>query len=226
MKRIYLSTLLFCIVATHKVNAQNRDSLKRQKSNHFELAIGYGNWSLVQLIEGVYNGEDGFDSRPIKNRTGPISITGKYVFGQWMAAGIAIAYENDKGDMKRFVNSSSNGALTSTQGAFKRNTFTIVPEFYFRYPHTETKYASAYGYAGVGVTLLNELDIYSLDYYNSNYYNGVNSLGNRREIVNNKYEVTLQICLLGLSFGGKVRGFAELGFGYKGIINGGLLVKI
>ena len=102
----------------------------------------------------------------------------------------------------------------------------MAPEGLFHYTHNNNPVIAAYGYLGIGYSILNELDTYSPAYYNQFYNNGVNSLGNNRELLDNHSEITIQICPIGISFGGKLRGFAELGFGYKGIFNGGLSLKL
>ena len=223
---LFIASLWLSPALAQSTNFQN-DSLTRRTHNFkHEVRVGYGTPSLVTLAEGVHGGEDGYSSRPVTNYSGTVSFAYRYILSRRYSIGFAIAYENENGNMQVFVNSSNNGAITANSGIFKRNVFTIAPEIMIHYPREKNSIISAYGYLGIGISYLNELDTYSPAYYITHYNNGVNSLGNSREILYNHTEISLQICPIGISVGGRIRGFVELGFGYKGIINSGLAVKL
>jgi hypothetical protein len=109
-------------------------------------------------------------------------------------------------------------------GSFKRNVFTIAPEIMVEYTKKSAP-ITIYGYAGYGYSYINEVDRYSLEYYNSYYRDGVNSLGDKIEVAQNRHQYNFHVCPIGANFGKRIKYFAELGYGYKGILNIGVTLK-
>jgi hypothetical protein len=205
-------------------DASIHDTTSKQATvRKHELRAGYGVSSFISIVEGVHAGEDGYDSRPLTKYAGTYSFDYRYQVNNRFSIGIGAAYERER----VFVNSSSNGAITENSGTYKRQVLTVAPELIVQYPMEDERKVSVYGYLGIGVSFLNELDTYSQAYYGTGHYiNGVNQLGNSREFANDKTEVAFQLCPIGLSAGGRIFGYAELGFGYKGIFNCGVGIKL
>jgi hypothetical protein len=201
------------------------DSVKKEHRRfRHEIRLGIGGASLLTLTEGVHAGEDGYDSRTVTKYSGTVSLTYRYKLFKWMSVGLAAAYEQENGDMKDFV---SQPAVTKYTGTYRRQALTLAPEFQYNLPNKKERRLSAYGYLGIGVCFMNELDTYSPEYYSlSRYYNGVNQLGNNREFLNDRTKASFQFCPIGIVLSGNLGGYAEVGFGYKGIFNCGLILKL
>ena len=217
-------TLGLCVIA-HTVSAQQTDSSHTWKQSRMELSVGYGHATFATLVEGVNAGQDGYSARPVSQYSGTFSLNFRYRISRGTYIGVGIAYENESGTMQELVGTSDNGGITAPTGTFKRRVYSIAPEFAWLYSHECAKVVQTYGYVGVGYSYLNEINTYSPTYYNLNYNNGINNLGYSREISNDHKEITAQFCAVGISIGDTICGFGEIGFGYKGIINGGVAVK-
>ncbi|MGI6049105.1 MAG: hypothetical protein ACOYEG_14045, partial [Petrimonas sp.] len=89
--------------------------------------------------------------------------------------------------------------------AFGYNAFTVAPEGKFKYLNPKNKF-NMYAVLGLGITFFS---------YNNYERNETDVLRH----------INLQFTPLGFEYGGNVKGFLELGFGYKGIISGGIAFK-
>jgi len=219
MRNCLLTLLLFYLGAYPggRLIAQVRNNFF-----HEEVTIGVGDWSSVQLLEGVHAGEDGYSEYPISQRLGPFSISFRHYFAQWIAFGLAAVYEHENGDWSRGGWSYYG---PTTIGKYKRQVFNVAPELLITYSRSRRTNLTIYGYLGVGYSYLNSIEMYSAGYYLSQYSNGVNSLGPDMQKVNNKINTGVHVCPIGLSLGKKYRWFVEGGFGYKGILNTGMTLK-
>ena len=224
LKRTIVCCLTSMALATHAQAGDDSTFTKPQP--RIEVSVGYGRATLVTLLQGVHGGEYGYDASPISSYTGTLSFSARAHIAGPLFLGIAIAFENEKGTLQDFIYPSGNGTRTYPTGSFKRNVWSIASEVLFRYSKRNKIYAETYGYFGIGNSFLNEQDNYNDNYYNGYYHNGINALAPSKSVVNNISYLTFQICPIGLSIGRTLRGFAELGFGYKGIFNCGLALKL
>lgn len=90
--------------------------------------------------------------------------------------------------------------------SYELNAITLAPEGKFKYLNPKNMF-NIYGFFGLGFTVLT---------YKKNHSNETNTIRH----------VNLQFTPLGLEFGGIVKGFLELGIGYKGIICGGISINL
>lgn len=217
MNKILLTIIFFLFASGFVLRAQ-------QSVNWNIISVSSGAYSLTELTEGVYGGEYGYNSRQINKYSGTFSVTYRRYLSPRVSLGLCVAFENESGDMQE-EQQPYNSSNTTKTGTFKRNVWSFAPELLINYPKETNRNIRPYGYIGIGYTFMNELDGYLLDYYEQHYYNGVNSLGNSPQVAYNRNYLNFQICPIGISFGHRLRGFFELGFGYKGILNMGALMS-
>lgn len=220
MKIHLCSILIFMLALLSYTNGEAQSWPVHTEKN--ELSIGFGNWSPVQLLEGVHAGEDGYSEYPVDKTTGIFSLVYKRFLNNKIFFGIGIAYENESGDW----NTLQSWTNVVTMGAYKRNVYSIAPEIGINYSTSRNIPVTTYGYIACGGNYLNEVDVYSNDYYERQYNNGYNPLGKNLQVANNRSSWAVQFCPIGVNFGGKLMGFGELGFGYKGILNFGVRTRL
>ena len=200
-----------------------------QDKGKIEFSLGSGVWSSSELFDGYTPGfllSPSFKTYIIKQYSGAFYATAKYFVSKRVSLGIAFAYENESGTWQRNenVHGGAYGWEAIPMGSFKRQAFTFAPELYVTY--AQKGIARLYWNAGVGITYRNEVDRYSGNYYAPHYTNGVNSLGKNLQMNNNKMHLNLYYSPIGISAGKALRWFAEIGIGYKGILNTGVSYKI
>lgn len=120
----------------------------------------------------------------------------------------------------------TNGGLFSMQfenrGVFNRTCVTLAAEF-----RTNVRIKGNLAYYvlfGAGGTFYHQVTQYYRDYYLAGYSNGVNRYGPTTRFTVNKVIPNIQLSpLCALYGGGAWKCFLEMGFGYKGLINGGVI---
>ena len=127
--------------------------------------------------------------------SGTLLINYKYYVSNNFTLGVGIGYEN-----------------ISTDGSY----FAVTPEFTYTYLDTKNDRIrlKLYGGASVGIASYNDNNYNANPYYNTTPY--------ATHYDNSGLQFTGNATLLGMRIGRKLGFFAELGFGYKGLINGGL----
>jgi len=127
--------------------------------------------------------------------------------------------DNENGELSygnpKFTQTGSEGV----SGHYSVHTYTLSGEALFAYKKKDN--FMFYGYLGFGATYFN--DVYTLNPY---------VVGDPRlpPLPGNPYNYsdvhwTAQVTPLGLRFGEEIAGFLEFGFGYKGLICGGISVR-
>ncbi len=187
------------------------------------ISVGWGLISPDYLFAGNEFGDK--YSYGVSAYSGVISLSYKHYLSKRFSLGISFAYERYNGTWLGWVPGGRTGYDVPI-GTYKRHLYTIAPEATFIYRSRYNGLFTMYGSAGLGISYSNEVDIYSDDYYNSKYVNGKNTLGAALELDNNKYHFNGQITGLGMRWGRKLCAQLELGFGYKGIVNAGLALKL
>jgi hypothetical protein len=136
-------------------------------------------------------------------RTGAVVLSYRYGLLKWLSVGIAAGYEQEA-RMVNFIDRTNNNRRVDV-GNFKRNVYTIAAELqpiYKRFPM-----ATLYGIFGVGNGFINEKVTNSTTSKSSSFS------GN---------ETAVQLTPFAISVGKKLRGFAEFGYGYKGMMHVGV----
>ncbi len=178
------------------------------QSAHHELSFSYGLQSTTELMN---NGELMDIFLPLftigllhsettnSKTTGPVLFSWKYIpKSRW---GFGIVAGRMKGSYDKII--GSYWFEGKTVNHCKYSAFTIAPEADFRYFQREK--FTLYSSAAVGLTFLTE---------------EVNGSAEKR----NYFDA--HVSLIGFRYGQKLAAFAELGFGFKGLINFGVNLKL
>jgi hypothetical protein len=164
--------------------------------------------------------------------SGAAFLSYRYFITDHVAVGLSAGMDDVKGNLT-FGNPKFNGTnMEGTAGTYIRHTYTLAPEIFLKYHQNNG--VMLYGYCGVGYTFSKVEKAYDPQLYASAYQNGVNpnagSVPAYLSPTNPYYEIEShlngQITALGIRIGEKVAWDIEFGFGYKGVINTGLSVKL
>ncbi|MBW6536128.1 MAG: hypothetical protein K0B11_14060 [Mariniphaga sp.] len=197
--RAFVIILLLVLLFAGRVNCQ---------SAHHELSVSYGIQSTTELI----NNNELMDSflrlftlgllhseTTNSKATGPVLFSWKYIpKSRW---GFGVVAGRMKGSYDETI--GSYWFEGKTVNHCKYSAFTLAPEIDFRYLQLEK--LTLYSSAAVGLTFLSQEVNNSTE--KSNYFDA-------------------HVSLIGLRYGQKLAAFAELGFGFKGLINFGVNLEL
>jgi len=179
-----------------------------QNKGNTEICAGYGMLTYEQFDDLVPQ-----QRREVPYKvTGAIFVTCRHFVSDRFAISLTTGIDNQQG----YTNSGNDIVYTW-------NSFTIATECLIGY--NMGKRIMTYGNAAIGYTFSSRENTYTEKAFESYYFNGVNSLTNRSTNVSENYPA-FQLSPLCFRSGSKITGFIEIGFGYKGILYGGLLVKL
>lgn len=195
MKKIYLVILL--MAATIAAFGQST-------YNKHQLTIAGGLFSdneAVGLFSDVLSillplGYKKMNSEP---QIAELSLGYKYNVAPRVDVGISLSYNSSKGDAYYF---------DTKVGDFHRQFYTIAAEGYYRY--IDRDHLRLYGMVGLGVTYVTQdydaTSAMSLEDNQTSYFN-------------------FQVTPIGVAYGNKLGVLAEVGYGYKGILNVGVFYR-
>lgn len=198
MKKMVLMVAVALMTAM-SMNAQNED-LKN------ELSLSYGFGSISQFGDGLGEGlaligtgteyDDGFI-------LGPISVEYfRHLGNPRLAIGGFVSYSKWDSDVLR--NSGSHEKL----GERKRNYFSVMPAIKWYWVNKNS--FGLYSKAAAGAAFLNSTE---------------EELATKKKHDDNGTYFMFQLSFIGAEFGGKFRGFAELGIGDQGFLQAGVRYK-
>lgn len=214
MKSKFILTLLFCFGLNQLTNAQTiwnnePDSTLKSKPTH-HLAFQAGVATLPQILNGLgevlyYAFSAGTNKYTNKTRTGGLYAQYHYSPNRHFRFGVSVGLDHQQGDIER----ESNNNLYTKYGTYYNKTKTIGLECLFVYNKNEL--TKLYGKIGLGMHEFSQTVTYinpmmpdaSVSY---NYISG-------------------QLTPIGIEIGRELSGFAELGFGYNGILSAGIRGK-
>jgi outer membrane protein W len=193
--------------------------------------------SLISLSSGIitideFNGVTATSFMDIPSRYSTAAfLTYRYFVTDHIAIGVTAGIDDVEGNLT-YGNPNVNGGIDGTAGTYIRHTCTIAPEVFIKYYQRHN--AMLYGYAGAGYTLSKVEKAYSPEQYAAFYQNGVNTssgglppyLSAQNPVYINENHFNAQLTAFGIRLGEKVAWDIEIGFGYKGLINTGLSVKL
>ena len=196
MKKIILVSVAAFLFMT-QANAQ---------SKKHEIDLGAGLGSSNQLIETmsdlIISGLPFQVKMENGSYVGALHAGYKYSLTDRFALGPVFAYDRGTKDA---INKSTN----SKQGKFTSNFYTLSLEADYKYINQPS--FKLYSLVGAGGTLLNQ--VYKADGTNAEDKSG------------NQAFFNFQLTPIGVKFGDSFGAFAELGFGYKGILSAGLFCR-
>lgn len=180
------------------------------------------------LSEGIISGAEinGWVGPPLLNGdvsmpsavTGAIFVTYRHFLTEKFALGFSAGMDMESGDLS-YGNPETNATgLDGVSGHYKMHAYTFAPEALLAYMKRNN--IMLYGYLGLGVTLYD--DKCTID-PNAPYGSPVVLPTNPYDY--HKTNFNFQVTPIGVRFGDKIAGFAEIGAGYKGIFSAGLSVR-
>ncbi len=207
---LQLTVFLFCSLPTQA----------QYLPHNQEISIGAGIFSSEQIFDGTTIGF----LAPTMKQYANTAVTGtwfagyKFFLNRCLTVGVFAGVEKEKG---AWIYDNMMGKpddwSSSTIGTFSRTAYTVALEMSFTYFDRED--VRIYSTIGAGAVYKREADVYNSTI---NTYQSYPGYGSQTVYA---VEPTGYYSPLGLSFGGNLRGFFELGIGYKGIINGGICYK-
>ena len=198
--------------------------MAQQQYSGNELQIGDGLLSM-EFINGWAGkgGMGGYVSMP-SAITGALFLTYRHAFTRRFEVGVTAGYENLSGDLSYGNPEENQSGLDGVSGHYSVHAYTVAVEPLLAY--FKRRSVMLYGYAGLGCTYFdNKFTFYPNIQYPAFFYGAPGSL-----VPSNPYDYhttyfNAQVTPFGIRFGNTVAGFVEVGFGYKGLINGGLSVR-
>lgn len=194
MKKFTLLSALIFLFGISCVSAQNN-------KHGFSLSYGIVSHDQVLDISGDILVETftlgTATTKEYKSHFGPLFFTYRYYPVPWLATGISLGIDYAYGDL---IDDDTETRI----GEFKRSAATIVYENYFRYLRKTT------------------FQMYSGIAFGYTFRNYINEYEEGMESQQDENHLAFQINALGMRFGKKLGGFIEMGYGYKGIICGGI----
>ena len=189
-----------------------QDGYKTKGKDEFSLGLGAVSYSETTGWMGPPK-LSGYISEP-SLQTGALYFTYRHFLSDNFALGITGGIDNEDGYIS-YGNPKGHWGFDGTSGHYELHTYTLALETIFVYRKTRQK--MVYGLLGAGVTYFDD---------NCVIYDNA-PLGAPVPLPSNPYDYrtamfNFQITPLGIRWGDNIGGFFELGFGYKGIVNGGI----
>lgn len=193
--------ILFLSIIILIVNA----SFAQDWKNRSEITLGYGTISHeflnaknrnLEHIMGIGSTDKTRDCRTV----GIVLLSYRYFINNHLSIGLGLGYEHFKGVTKNLYN-------------WQRTDFRLVPEV--NYIYKTSSRIKLYGMAATGVS-------YKTDKVNQTIY----SYGTLHNGTSTRLDMAFHVSPIGIRFGNKFGGYAEAGYGYKGVINLGFSLKI
>lgn len=179
-------------------------STAQEQTRHHELTVGYGILSTNEIF-GVFSDvlatslTGGNYSKTDSKWIGNLIASYKYTPVNRLEVGLTYAFNRNTATIN--MNKVPSGKATT-------NYHTLAAEVQYNY--INKPFLRLYSAAGAGYTAY-------MEHYKPNAGSAENKTSGN---------FNFQISPIGIKFGDKIGAMAELGFGYKGIINAGLFVRM
>ena len=203
---LFVSSLVLLLTASLRSSAQC-PSYRYQP----EFMGSYGVITGDQLISSLQQptNKDGRTRSETTSSSGAIFLTAGYYLYSYLSVGMSAGYIGEQGQNKQ-----GYGFQSVTTSSYSKKIVTIA--FEINYLYRITKYMDTYTFLGVGpgFTTLETTPA------NSQISVAAEAQTTRSDAFRFHYSP------IGIRIGGRVGAFAELGFGYKGLLSGGLSVRL
>ena len=198
--------LVFLVLITFSSSAYSQ-SYDRSYLHH-DLMISYGmpSTDMFKDINSTMLDDMFPDKRYIRDNyggSGIINFAYRYVSeNEMMFFGLGGSYNQTHGEIYN---------VGQLEGELKRSFFTLAIEGHYRYQNMNK--VQLYSGLGIGYTFGNETLTPTPESGKPSSSGSINS-------------IAWQVNVIGIRVGNSIAGFAEFGYGYKGIVNVGLSVQI
>ncbi len=173
-----------------------------------EVSVSYGFRSFQEVSNGEFGlgDEDSYVTEDYS--TGNLFLTYRYYLSNRLAIGLTAGRVHFN---TSFHESQGSYAVESSASSFDYTT--IAPEVLFNY--VNTRYVRLYTLLGTGYSIVSE---------KTTEYFGFGQPAINSSVTHTP--INVYYSPIGLSIGGQVSGFLELGIGYKGFVNAGLSYRL
>ena len=202
MRVFFLVLLVFCAACA----SAQCPTYKYQ----FEFLAGYGRLGGDELSAQVIKatrGEDIVHSDETSS-TGTVFASARYYLYGCLSIGMTAGYINEKGN-----NWGGYGYQPVVTGTYDRRILTVAFELYYVYK--SRKYCDFYTFLGTGPSFTR--------FSNTAIPNIISAEAGTTSMRSDAFN--FHYSPIGMRVGGRVGGFIELGYGYKGLISGGVSVR-
>ncbi|GAA4470123.1 hypothetical protein GCM10023093_30720 [Nemorincola caseinilytica] len=205
--RPIIYTLCFLVCSVGHMAAQAGSQPDTANKLRREIGIGFGLLSLDQ-VRGITMEAGLYSSRkdlPVR-MTGALFLTYRHYLSGMFAVAVCVGMDNQVG----YLNAENGTRL----GSYKREVYTAAAEFFWVYEQDldEPWPATVYGLAGIGYT------------GGHSYFGYYPQFSNNYTIPYNARisHFNVQVTPVAVRFGRRIGVFFELGYGYKGLVCGGI----
>jgi len=196
--------IAFLLFTTLNIYSQSYD--KSYLHNDFMISYGLPSTDLFQDINSTMLDENFPDQRYIRDNfrgSGIIALTYRYVSeNELLFFGISGIYNQTKGEIYN---------VGELEGDLTRKFITVAIEGQYRYQNMNK--VQLYSGIGIGYT------------FGSETLNPPSSIG-KTVSTGTINSIAWQINAIGIRVGKAIAGFAEFGYGYKGIVNLGISIQL
>ena len=218
--------LIYVAIITMNIPLASAQDMNNNQDRQ-EFRLGIGNWSYPQVFQGLHKQPFLYNEFPTDAFSGVYSFSYRYFLSRKIAFGVGAAYEIEGGHCQT-AQYYGNLQEFIPYAVFIKQEFTIAPELTFVYSHSHTRNISviAYGYAGAGICFQTGRTITQADNLTLPPSTKISLSALYQQLTDKKQYAIGQFCPIAISYGGRFRGFAELGYGYKGVFNMGIMLKV
>lgn len=217
MKKLLLTTIVIAAVLIgNGLNAQT-DFDRLDKRNEVNLQISDGMpitffnsffFALGDIFASPFSNYS--SARETKNAFGHLGLSYKHTFNNWFAMGIMGSYQLDK---MHYVFTHKNDPSIVKSGDRKLHSVLIMPTFEFTY--VSKPILQLYGGFDAGLSLFKNESV---------SYDENGNISDEREQWTPFFAA--QLTPIGIRVGKQVAGFAEVGFGFRGVFTAGLSIRL
>ena len=157
--------------------------------------------------------------------TGAAFLTYRHHFSQSVNIGVSLGLDNQTGDLSYGKDGINGGGFDGVSGNYKREVYTGAAELQFTYRSGLN--LKTYGCIGAGYTSTRVTFNFNDNIFDqTRFYGTPNSLFLNKNTTVDFSHFNFQVTPIGFRTGNALAVFIEFGFGYKGIISGGLCYSI
>jgi len=178
------------------------------KAGKTELQVSFSTQISTIVVDKGALTLNSFQYKPDNNPIG-VYLTAKNYISHWISIGLSVGIFNDHGIL--------DIDFTQRAGTYTRKNIVIAPEVGFTY--FSEKNIKLYSFFGFGTRITSEQYTYDPGIGFAYAYDTTQTKAN-------KFAPIIQITPIAFRFGKNIGGFAEIGWGYKGIFNFGFFYKL
>jgi hypothetical protein len=215
---IYLIVLLLHLYFDANALAAKSDSAQVHRN---EVTLSVGHWATDMLTVG-WGGQHRTVS--VSNYSGAYNMSFRRQWGSTRWMGLGVGFEQVRGKLLKNYITGRTAYVSDTIGQYRLSVYTFVPEVVFIFDHDTDRNSYLYALVAAGVSVTSRIDNFYAE--TSNYPVPATALAPAHTTSWTSVHFNGQVSPICFKVGAKrLSGFLELGFGYKGIVCGGLVWK-